>query len=566
MPISFPVTLDDLTNPTPADNLNTPAVLHSTQHANLNDAVEALEAKVGVDGSAVTTSLDYKVSQLQSSSHAAVTIGTASGLSLTGQALSLGLASAGAAGALSAADWSTFNGKQSALGFTPVDSASASWTDLTDGGETSLHTHAGGSALPVADTQTIVKGSADATKLLRFEVDGFTTGTTRVLTPPNADATIAGLQVANVFTVQQMVDSAADAIELRLQAHSSKATSFLTLENSSGSLLGGFDSLGRVISYGNPAVTSNFFTTGAGNNTVTGGLNVGVGNRALDSLTSGIRNFGLGEDALTALTEGADNVAIGQGSANSLTTANSNVAIGRTAMRFNQTGANNIIIGNLAGVGSTGNSYEQNIVIGSSAGNALTTGSRNVLIGNSAGSTLTNQSDQLYIANTNTSLPLIYGDFSIGVSYVQINSRTTTTNAVKEALRLQASVSTASTGGAAGFGSGLTWYAETATDGTYQLQGAINTAWVVATNASRTARMLLYAYDTAAREGIRIEASGTAPMIGLYGVNAVARATNAVAAAAFVANTSGIANDTATFGGYTIGQVVQALLNIGILT
>lgn len=65
MPINFPVTLDDFTNPTPSDDLNTPAVLHSTQHANINDAVEALQAKVGVDSSAVTTSLDYKVAQLE---------------------------------------------------------------------------------------------------------------------------------------------------------------------------------------------------------------------------------------------------------------------------------------------------------------------------------------------------------------------------------------------------------------------------------------------------------------------------------------------------------------------
>ena len=34
---------------------------HSAQHADVNDAVEALQAKVGVDGSAVTSSLDYKV-------------------------------------------------------------------------------------------------------------------------------------------------------------------------------------------------------------------------------------------------------------------------------------------------------------------------------------------------------------------------------------------------------------------------------------------------------------------------------------------------------------------------
>jgi hypothetical protein len=43
------------------------------------------------------------------------------------------------------------------------------------------------------------------------------------------------------------------------------------------------------------------------------------------------------------------------------------------------------------------------------------------------------------------------------------------------------------------------------------------------------------------------------------------RETTAVAAAAFVANTSLIANDTATFGGYTMGQVVAALKAQGLL-
>lgn len=47
--------------------------------------------------------------------------------------------------------------------------------------------------LPVVDSTAVVKGSADATKLLRFEVDGFTTGVTRVLTPPNYDGVIATL-------------------------------------------------------------------------------------------------------------------------------------------------------------------------------------------------------------------------------------------------------------------------------------------------------------------------------------------------------------------------------------
>jgi hypothetical protein len=51
--------------------------------------------------------------------HNAVTLGTANGLSLSIQQLSLGLASASTIGALSSTDWNIFNNKQSALGYTP---------------------------------------------------------------------------------------------------------------------------------------------------------------------------------------------------------------------------------------------------------------------------------------------------------------------------------------------------------------------------------------------------------------------------------------------------------------
>jgi len=63
MATNFPASLDTLTNPTSSDSLSSPS--HSSQHANVNDAVEALQAKVGADSSAVTTSLDYKVAQLE---------------------------------------------------------------------------------------------------------------------------------------------------------------------------------------------------------------------------------------------------------------------------------------------------------------------------------------------------------------------------------------------------------------------------------------------------------------------------------------------------------------------
>lgn len=79
-------------------------------------------------------------------------------------------------------------------------------------------TFSGGAGAPFADTTAIVKGSADATKLLRFEVDGFTTGTTRVLTPPDRNGTLhvdggnidlnfnaAGADVTNSFGAVRVV-------------------------------------------------------------------------------------------------------------------------------------------------------------------------------------------------------------------------------------------------------------------------------------------------------------------------------------------------------------------------
>lgn len=68
MAITFPTTLDTLTNPVATDD--TVTVPHATQHANANDAIEALEAKVGVNGSAVTTSHDYKLSAITGSDKA----------------------------------------------------------------------------------------------------------------------------------------------------------------------------------------------------------------------------------------------------------------------------------------------------------------------------------------------------------------------------------------------------------------------------------------------------------------------------------------------------------------
>ena len=58
--------------------------------------------------------------------------------------------------------------------------------------------------LPVIDTTSIVKGSVDVTKQIRFEVDGLTTSTTRVITAPDADITL--LIPSNVAITGGIID------------------------------------------------------------------------------------------------------------------------------------------------------------------------------------------------------------------------------------------------------------------------------------------------------------------------------------------------------------------------
>lgn len=64
MATNFPTAKDVLPNPQSTDSVQ--IVSHAAQHANANDAIEALQSKVGVDGSTDQASLDYKIANLES--------------------------------------------------------------------------------------------------------------------------------------------------------------------------------------------------------------------------------------------------------------------------------------------------------------------------------------------------------------------------------------------------------------------------------------------------------------------------------------------------------------------
>jgi hypothetical protein len=65
MATNYPTALDSLTNPASTDLMSAAGVNHADQHANSNDAIEALQVKVGINSSADVTSHDRRIALLE---------------------------------------------------------------------------------------------------------------------------------------------------------------------------------------------------------------------------------------------------------------------------------------------------------------------------------------------------------------------------------------------------------------------------------------------------------------------------------------------------------------------
>jgi len=139
----------------------------------------------------------------------------------------------------------------------------------------------------------------------------------------------------------------------------------------------------------------------AGNNLEIGDSNVFIGYASGKANTTGNNNSFLGYQAGYSNTEGYDNIFLGKGAGYSNTTGHHNTFVGKSSGYSNISGLYNTFIG-----------------IGTGFYN--TTGSGNVFLGYLAGYNETG-SNKLYIDNSNTSSPLIYGDFTDGSEMVQIN-------------------------------------------------------------------------------------------------------------------------------------------------
>lgn len=288
------------------------------------------------------------------------------------------------------------------------------------------------------------KFSSDGSFLAGLTFKGATAKTGFGIDEPVSKVHVQSTNAAVIgFIVQGMAGQGNDLVQFR-DFNGDKGSSFDELGNldlgtttaTLGQMFQGgtriFHSYGGNLFFG--ATSGNFTTSGVGSNIAfgqdtlnditTGSLNSAMGAFALSKLTTGQQNVALGNGSGSRITTGSFNMLIGRNAGSTLTTQGSNVMIGRSVAALIEgtgntifgdisclsmtTGNFNFISGYFAGRNKTGGSY--NVILGAFAGQNNDSGSGNVFIGREAGENETG-SNLLYIENSDTASPLIYGEF-----------------------------------------------------------------------------------------------------------------------------------------------------------
>ena len=275
--------------------------------------------------------------------------------------------------------------------------------------------------------------------------------------------------------------------------------------------------LGFSAGYSNTTGSDNtFLGLNAGTANTTGSTNTFLGLNAGLSNTTGEFNTFLGKGAGAQNTTGTTNTFIGLSSGYSNTTGEFNLFLGHTAGFQNTTGSTNTFLGNAAGsqnttgnyntffgnaAGSSNTTGSTNTFIGLYAGYSNTTGNDNVFLGNRAGYNETG-SNKFYIDNSNTSSPLIYGEFDNNILAVNgkfaVGTKSPTyPMELKTTGRNATFVLQRDDGGAINFVNATPAYGQFGTGNNYPVRILVNSAWRMSLNTDNSLTMVSGATCTA---------------------------------------------------------------------
>ena len=403
-------------------------IANATDLSSVGNAATAtkLATPRNINGVAFDGSTDITVPAVTSIS--ALTLGTsgtdlsstvANGSTTPVITLNIPTASATNRGALSSADWTTFNGKQNTITLTTTGtSGAATFASNT------LNIPNYGSTF---SGYVPYKGATDSVNLGAFDLTvnslsvgrgggGIASNTAIGNGALFANTTGANSTAIGNFALSKNVSAIQNtaigslALFENIVGTSNTATGFQALRNNTGSgnTANGASALGENLAGNNNTGigfgalrknTTASANTAIGHNALFANIdginNTAIGALALGSNTSGTLNTATGVSALTANTTGTSNTATGLFALGANTTGTINTAMGQGALRYNTAGSYNTAIGynalNLTNpaVALTGG----NTALGYNAGSANTTGTNNTFVGNGAtasSATLTN--------------------------------------------------------------------------------------------------------------------------------------------------------------------------------
>ncbi len=161
--------------------------------------------------------------------------------------------------------------------------------------------------------------------------------------------------------------------------------------------------------YNTTGCQSVFLGSYAGYSNTSGTLNTFIGYTSGYKNTTGNYNTFIGHSAGVSNASGVGNTFLGWNAGNKCTIGFYNTFLGDASGSKNSNGCHNTVVGAFAGQENTAGS--NNTMLGNEAGYSNKVGNGNVFLGYRSGTNETG-SDKLYIANSETSSPLIYGDFS----------------------------------------------------------------------------------------------------------------------------------------------------------